>query len=67
MQNDLRLSTAAGNRKPKLSLSGYGTVPGAVFAWCFLFVGQQRGKGVGVGQSKGIREHPPKFHGKAEN
>lgn len=30
-------------------------------------MGQQRGKAVGVRQSKGIGEHPPKFLGKAEN
>lgn len=67
MQKHLRLSTAAGNKKPKRSLSSYATVPGAVFAQVFLVKGQQRGKAVDVGQIKGIGEHPPKFHGKAEN
>lgn len=35
--------------------------------WCCVCLGQQRGKAVGVGQSQGIGEHPPKFNGKAEN
>ena len=43
MQDPLRLFTAAGNKKPKWSLSSYDTASGAVFAWCFLGMGQQRG------------------------
>lgn len=42
-------------------------LPGVVFAWCSLFMGQERGKTVRIGERDGIGEHTPKFHGEAKN
>lgn len=67
MQDPLRLFTAAGNKKPKWSLSGYDTASSEVFAWCFLAMGWQRGKTVSVVERNGIGEYTPKFHGEGDN
>lgn len=61
MQDPLRLFTAAGNKKPKWSLSGYDTASGAVFAWCFLVMGQQRGKRLALQKGMALENTPQNF------
>lgn len=60
MQNHLRLSTAAGNKKPKWTLSGYVTVPGPVFSWCSVY-GPVKRKGCWCKTKQGHWRTSPKI------
>uniref|UniRef100_A0A8C4TY77 Methionine aminopeptidase n=1 Tax=Falco tinnunculus TaxID=100819 RepID=A0A8C4TY77_FALTI len=62
MQDPFRLLTAAGNKKPKWSLSGHAS--GVLFAWCCLVMGLAKERLLELGKGMALQNTPQNFMGK---